>query len=327
MKRILVTGANSYIGNALVLALLNLKRRFIVRAAARSGEVLNAKCIETVRFGSLEDTPDYQKDFADCDILIHCATRGPIRNEEEWPAGESLRRINVLGTVHVAREAFRAGVKRFVFLSSLEVNGSETPDGKKFFADSLPRPKSILGRQMLEAEKALRRVGDETGMEVVIVRPAMVYGPACHNLFGFAGVLTKYCIPLPLLCCSHNQRSLVSIDNLTDFLTVAATHPKAANDIFLVSDGHDLSTLEIFRLLAKTDHRPSVLWPFPPLFLRLFNSYIGRQSWENFLFKNQVADISKNKMLLEWVPPMSVEQSFRRFWDEPQVAGRENSPK
>ena len=153
MKKILVTGSNGYIGNALVLALLNRKKEFTVRAAARRGSILNSKSFETVRLGSLEESPDYVEAFKGCDVLIHCASRGSMRGHEGWLDEAALHRINVLGTVHMAREAHRAGISRFIFLSSLQVNGPETPPGKRFYADSLPRPKSPIGKALLEAEK------------------------------------------------------------------------------------------------------------------------------------------------------------------------------
>ena len=256
MKKILVTGSNGYIGNALVLALLNRKKEFTVRAAARRGSILNSKSFETVRLGSLEESPDYVEAFKGCDVLIHCASRGSMRGHEGWLDEAALHRINVLGTVHMAREAHRAGISRFIFLSSLQVNGPETPAGKRFYADSLPRPKSPIGKALLEAEKELIRVGDETGMEIVIVRPPLIYGPDCQNLFGEVKIMVDYCLPLPLRSCKRNHRSLVGIDNLVDFLICCATHPDAANETFLVSDGEDLSTLNIFKLLAKTHHRP-----------------------------------------------------------------------
>ena len=251
MKKILVTGSNGYIGNALVLALLNRKKEFTVRAAARRGSILNSKSFETVRLGSLEESPDYVEAFKGCDVLIHCASRGSMRGHEGWLDEAALHRINVLGTVHMAREAHRAGISRFVFLSSLQVNGPETPPGRRFYADSLPRPKSPVGKALLEAEKELTRVGEETGMEIVIVRPPLIYGPDCQNLFGEVKIMVDYCLPLPLRSCKRNHRSLVGIDNLVDFLICCATHPDAANETFLVSDGVDLSTLNILSCWLK----------------------------------------------------------------------------
>ena len=186
---------------------------------------------------------------------------------------------------------------------------------------------SPIGKALLEAEKELIRVGDETGMEIVIVRPPLIYGPDCQNLFGEVKIMVDYCVPLPLRSCKRNHRSLVGIDNLVDFLICCATHPDAANETFLVSDGEDLSTLNIFKLLAKTHHRPCLLWPFPPILVRLFNSYIGRQAWEEFFFQSQVADIHKAQLVLGWTPPLSVEQSFRRSWDENFYLGSHTSSK
>lgn len=321
MKRILVTGAENYIGSALVSALLSRKKDFQVRAATRSFKNFEGDGLETVVLGEVENNPDYQGIFSGCDVVIHCDTHASLAGpKEQWSEDRMRCRIVALGTANLAREAHRAGVHRFVFLSSLEVNGLATPEGKRFYADSLPRPKSPLGLALYESEKELARVREETGMEVVIVRIPVVYGPQCVNLFGFARSLVRWCVPLPVFGCRKNRQSLVGIDNLTDFLMKAAVLSKAANETFLVSDGHDLSTLEIFRLLAKTGRRPQLFWYFPPIFLKLFNSYIGRQAWERFFFESRVVDIGKNRLLLNWTPPLSAEQSFRRAWEE-EAAG------
>lgn len=317
--KILVTGANGYVGNSLVLALLNRTKEFTVKAAARHGSILHSKELEAFKVGSLEDNPDYQEALRGIDVVIHCAAKVSPRKTHGWTDQTAYRRANVLGTAHLAREAHRAGVKRFVFVSSIQANGEVTPPGKKFYPDSLPRPKRAFGISMLMAEKELKRVGEETGMEIVIVRAPMVYGPESKNLFSACQKMQKYCLPLPFLWCKNNRRSMVSIDNLVDFLIKAACHPKAANELFLVSDGHDLSTYEIFKLLAQTSHRPCLLWPFPIALLRLFNSYIGRIAWDEFFFESQAVDLAKAKLVLDWTPPESVEAGFKRSWEERQV--------
>ncbi|MBQ8828642.1 MAG: NAD-dependent epimerase/dehydratase family protein [Burkholderiaceae bacterium] len=320
-NRVLVTGANGYVGNALILSLLEKKSDFIVRASARRGSVLKSKELEVFKVGNLEDNPDYSKAFEGCDTVVDCAAMVSPRRNQGWIDQSAFRRVNVIGTAYMARQAHLAGVKRFIFLSSTQANGETTPPYKKFFPNSLPRPKLAFGISMLDAEKELKKIAKETGMEVVIVRIPTVYGPECKGLVGVIRTMVRYCLPLPLRWANKNQRSLVAIDNLTDFLSLCIKNPKAANQLFFVSDGKDLSTLEIFKLFARTGSRPCCLWGFPVALLKLFNSYIGRQSWEDFFFGSMVVDTQKEKMELNWTPPVPIEECFRRAWGKRKVLG------
>ncbi|MCD7988715.1 MAG: NAD-dependent epimerase/dehydratase family protein [Klebsiella quasipneumoniae] len=319
--QVLVTGANGYIGNALVNFLLG-RSEFEVRVAARRGSVLNCPKVHAFTIGNLEDEPDLIRPLAGCDVVYHCATLAGS-NSPHLHEFSLLQKVNVQGTANLARQAANAGVKRFVFVSTIQVDGETTPPGKKFFADSLPRPKLAVGMSMLRAEQELKEISRHTGMEIVIVRTPIVYGPECRNIFRLAQEIVRYCCPLPLRSTYGNMRSLVGIDNLTSFLFCVATHPKAANETFLVSDGQHMSTLQIFKLLAETCGRPCLLWAFPTKLLSLFNSYIGRRSWGEFLFENLVVDIGKNKALLGWKPPFSVEDQFTRSWKKRKVLGAE----
>ncbi|MCD8340370.1 MAG: NAD-dependent epimerase/dehydratase family protein [Burkholderiales bacterium] len=310
--KVLITGANGYIGNALTVACLK-NPSYTVTATARRGSILDCKKVEAYKIGNMEDEPNFSKPLKGCDIVFHCATLAPVNSVRHFDYSK-IQRINVLGSAHLARQAVAAGVKRFVFISTVEVNGDTTPLGKRFFATSLPRPKRAMGMSMLHAENELKLIAKETGMELVIVRTPMAYGPECSNMFRAIQLMVQFCLPLPLRMASHNERSLIGIDNLVDFLLCVATHPKAANETFLVSDSRPLSTLQIFKLLAETGGKPCLLWPFPTKLLELFNSYIGRQTWGDFLFASRVVDIKKNMSLLNWKPPYSIEQQFTKSW-------------
>ncbi len=310
--KVLITGANGYIGNALTVACLKTPG-YSVRVAARRGPILKCKEVESFQMGNMEDEPDFSKALRDCDVVFHCATIAPVNSFRQYDY-TLIQRVNVLGSSHLARQAATAGVKRFVFLSTIEVNGDITPPGKRFFADSLPRPKRAMGMSMLHAENDLKLIAKETGMELVIVRSPLAYGPECSNMFRAMQLMIQYCLPLPLGSTGGNERSLIGIDNLVNFLLCVSHHPKAADETFLVSDGRPLSTLQIFKLLAETGGKPCLLWPFPTKLLDLFNSYIGRQSWGEFLFASRVVDIAKNFNLLNWTPPFSVEQQFTKSW-------------
>lgn len=311
--KILVTGSCGYVGSAMVLDLLKRKHEFDVRITSRIGQTVNHPGVLCFSCESFDERPNLREALERVDVVVHTAA---LEKANQGAAVEisTLQRIFVLGSVYLAQAAAQAGVKRFVFLSSIEVDGEVTPPGKKFYADSVPRPKLALGKTMLAAEREIRRVAEETAMELVIVRCPMIYGPECHNLFKAVQLMVKYCLPLPLGSTGDNERSLVSIDNLVDFLRCVSLHEKAANEVFLISDGHDLSTLQIFQLLAKTGNRPCLLWPFPKKLLSLFNSYIGRRTWGEFFFESRVEDITKNRLLLNWKPPISIEEAFARSW-------------
>ncbi len=314
----MVTGADSYVGNALIAALVK-NADCEIRVTARWGS-FTEKNIKPYTINGIGDEPDFSEALQGCDVVYHCATTAPINSSAQIEFS-TLQRINVTRSAHLARQAAIAGVKRFVFLSTVQVNGDITPAGKKFFADSLPRPKFAVGISMLNAENELKRIARELEMELVVVRAPLVYGPECSNIFRAVQVMVRYCIPLPFGSTNDNVRSLVGIDNLIDFLLCVGTHPRAANETFIVSDDHDISTLEIFQLLAKTDDRTCTLWPFPTKLLSLFNSYIGRRAWGEFMFENMVVDQTKNRALLNWFPPYSIENQFTRSWEKRQIIG------
>ncbi|WP_462372867.1 NAD-dependent epimerase/dehydratase family protein [Turicimonas muris] len=311
--KILITGCCGYVGNAMVLDLLKRKKEFDVRVTSRIGKMVDHPEISCFCCEPFEERPNLREALEGVDVVVHASALEKANHGTPVEIS-TLQRIFVLGSVYLAQAAAQAGVKRFVFLSTIEVDGEVTPPGKKFYADSVPRPKLALGKTMLAAEREVRKIAEESKMELVIVRCPMVYGPECSNLFRVVQLMVQFCLPLPLGSTGDNERSLVSIDNLVDFLRCVSVHEKAANEVFLVSDGQDLSTLQIFKLLARTGHRPCMLWPFPKKLLSLFNSYIGRRTWGEFFFESRVEDITKNRLLLNWIPPISVEEGFARSW-------------
>lgn len=313
--RILVTGANGYIGSALVHTLIGRQKEFHVAACARRGSILQSKLLKVFLVGNQEDNQDLSEPLRDVDVVIHCAAMSRNKGPTGWSSSSAYRRVNTVGTFHWAWEAARAGVKRFVYVSTSAVNGESTKKGEKFHADSLPRPKTAFSISMWEAERELKYISRETGMQIVVVRVPMVYGPGCGGLFGEVTNMIRFCLPLPLRSCKNNKLSLVGIDNLVDFLICVATHPAAAGHTFMVSDGKPLSALEIFKKLSKSGNRPLLFWPMPVTILKFLNDYLGRSAWGEFFFDSQVIDISKNKRLLGWFPPNTVEQSFSRVWE------------
>lgn len=222
-----------------------------------------------------------------------------------------FRLTNVDAALNIARQAAAAGIKRFVFISSVKVNGESTPSEHTFTESDTSNPQDPYGRSKHEAEMGLRDVGAQTGMEIVIIRPPLVYGPGVKANFASLMRAVQRGLPLPLGAI-HNQRSLVALDNLVDFIITCISHPLAANQTFLVSDGHDLSTTELVRGLAHAAGVPARLLPVPVWALQAGASLLGKGDAVQRLCGNLQVDISKARSLLGWVPPISVEEGLRR---------------
>ena len=222
-----------------------------------------------------------------------------------------FRKVNVEGTLNLARQAAEAGVKRFVFISSIKVNGEGTEFGKPYTADDAPAPVDPYGISKLEAEQGLLGLASETGMEITIIRPVLVYGPGVKGNFASMINLVEKGIPLPLGAI-HNQRSLVGIDNLVDLIIRCIDHPAAANQVFLAADGEDLSTTELLRIVAKAIERPSRLIPVPAPVLQFGATLLGRKAMAQRLLGSLQVDILKTRELLDWTPPVSVDEGLKR---------------
>jgi nucleoside-diphosphate-sugar epimerase len=223
----------------------------------------------------------------------------------------AFRAVNVEGTLNLARQAAAAGVKRFVFISSVKVNGESMQSGRAFTEADAPNPQDAYGQSKHEAEQGLRQLSADTGMEVVIIRPPLVYGPGVKANFAALMRAVQCGWPLPLGAV-HNQRSLVGLDNLVDFIITCITHPHAANQTFFVSDGQDLSTIELVRGMAQAAGLTARLLPVPVWALRAGASLLGKGDAVQRLCGNLQVDISKARSLLAWVPPVSVAEGLRR---------------
>ena len=223
-----------------------------------------------------------------------------------------FRRVNVDGTLNLGRQAAAAGVRRFVFVSSIKVNGEDTPSGRRFSNGDAPTPQDPYGISKMEAEQGLRQIAADTGMEVVIVRPPLVYGPGVKANFAALMRAVQRGIPLPLTSVTHNRRSFVALDNLVDLLITCIDHPAAANQTFLVSDGEDLSTADLLRRLGSAMEKPARLFPVPPSLLQLGANLLGKGDMAQRLLGNLQVDISHTRQTLGWTPPVSVDEGLRR---------------
>lgn len=212
--------------------------------------------------------------------------------------------------MNLARQAVDAGVKRFVFISSIKVNGEETLPGQPFCVDDDPRPADPYGISKMEAEQELRTLAQETGLEVVIVRPPLVYGPGVKANFLSMIRWVARGVPLPLGAI-HNQRSFVALGNLVDFLVTCVEHPHAANQTFLVSDGEDFSTTELLKRIAAAMGRPAHLIPVPVRLLKVGLGLLGKGAIASRLCGSLQVDMSRTRELLGWTPPLTVDEGLR----------------
>ncbi|MGE8482717.1 MAG: UDP-glucose 4-epimerase family protein [Pseudomonas sp.] len=309
--KILVTGASGFVGEAVVFRLL-LDRKLIPIAAARGATRLNGLCA-VVPF-ELTDSK-VLPDLGDVQVVIHTAARVHVMNETAIDALTEFRKVNVEGTLRLARRAAESGVKRFIFISSIKVNGESTVLGKPFNANDFPAPADPYGVSKHEAEEALKQIGLDTGMEVVIIRPPLVYGPGVKANFLSMMRWLERGVPLPLGAI-NNRRSLVAIENLVDLINVCISHPEAAGNTFLVSDGEDLSISQLLRRMADAlGVRPRLL-AIPSWMLNLGASLIGRRDLAQRLCGSLQVDISKTCDILGWRPVISVDKALRHLGEQ-----------
>lgn len=305
--RVLVSGATGFVGQRLVMRLL-LDKQYVPIAAARRAAPLQGLC-PVVSFDL--DKPFGWPDLSGVDAIVHTAARVHVMNELAKDALAEFRKVNVEGTLQLARRAAKAGVRRFIFISSIKVNGESTLPGRPFSADDVPAPQDPYGVSKHEAEQALKQLALETAMEVVIIRPPLVYGPGVKaNFLSMLRWLEKG-VPLPLGGI-RNQRSLVALGNLVDFIVTCINHPAAANQTFLVSDGQDLSTPQLLNCLANALEKRPRLIALPQWLIVSVATLLGKQAVANRICGSLQVDISKSHELLGWTPPISSDRAMRQ---------------
>ena len=308
---ILVTGATGFVGNAVVQRLLaqDALQRVVV-AVRRHGLQWPEQVVPCVT-GDLQPVTDWSLAVNDVRAVVHCAARVHVMHDTEADPLTAFRTVNVDGTLNRARQAAAAGVKRFVFISSVKVNGEFTLSGRAFNEVDTANPQDTYGQSKHEAEQGLRQIASNTSMEVVIIRPPLVYGSRVKANFAALMRAVQRGWPLPLGAV-YNQRSLVALDNLVDFIVTCLGHPAAANETFMVSDDEDLSTPGLIRRMARAMNRPARLLPIPVWALKVGALLLGKGDAVQRLCGNLQVDISKSRTLLGWNPPISVEEGLRR---------------
>lgn len=305
---ILVSGANGFVGNAVCKQAVDYG--ICVKGATRV-RVVVPSYIESFEVGEINGSTAWTHVLRDVNVVVHLAARVHVMKDTEADPLTAFRAVNVEGTLNLARQAATAGVKRFVFVSSVKVNGECTSPGRAFTEADVPMPQDAYGQSKHEAEQGLRQLSSDTGMEVVIIRPPLVYGPGVKANFATLMHAVQRGWPLPLGAV-HNQRSLVALSNLVDFIVTCITHPQAANQTFLVSDGQDLSTAELVRGIALAAGVTARLLPVPVWALHAGASLLGKGDVVQRLCGNLKVDASKARSELGWVPLVSVEEGLRR---------------
>lgn len=290
---VLVTGATGFVGTALC-------KQLRARGIAVTGAVRKDAQTGQVGIGDLGGDTDWRAALAGCDAVVHLAARVHVMSDTDADPLRAYREVNVEATLNLARQAVLAGVRRFVFVSSVKVNGEATKRAP-FAADDVPAPCDPYGQSKLEAERALQQLARETGLEVVIVRPPLVYGPGVKANFLNLMRLVKFGVPLPFGAI-RNRRSMVALDNLVDLLIVCIRHPAAAGGTFMVSDGHDLSSGELVRMIANAVGKRFPLFPVPPALLAAGARMLGKAHVAERLLGSLQVDIDVTQARLEWTP-------------------------
>ncbi|MEN5108380.1 SDR family oxidoreductase [Pseudomonas sp. TWI672] len=306
-QTILVTGASGFVGSALCRRLASIGV-YAPRAALRHAGTGPAD-IPAVTVGDLAATTDWREALAGVDAVVHAAARVHVMKETAADSLAAFRRVNVEGTLNLARQAAAAGVRRFVFISSVKVNGEASIAGRPLRADDAAIPLDAYGISKHEAEQALCQLAVATGMEVVIIRPVLVYGPGVKANFHSMMRWVQRGVPLPLGAVD-NRRSLVSVQNLVDLVVTCIDHPQARNQTFMASDGEDVSLSELLRALGRALGRPARLLPVPPALLQRAANLLGRHDLAQRLLGSLQVDIAKNQQLLGWRPPFTLQQGL-----------------
>ena len=307
----LITGVTGFVGNSLANRLLSDDESQLLVVASRKGLQWWPDRVLPVATGDLSQSIDWFCALDGVSVVVHRAARVKVMQDTEADPLTAFRAVNVDSTLNLARQAAAVGVKRFVFISSVKVNGESTLPGRAFTEADLSNPKDAYGQSKFEAEQGLHQVSADTGMEVVIIRPPLVYGPGVKANFAALIRAVQRGWPLPLGSV-HNLRSFVGLDNLVDFIVTCITNPQAANQTFLVSDGQDLSTTELVRVMARAAGVSARLLPVSVWALRAGASLLGKDDAVQRLCGNLQVDITKARSLLGWVPPVSVEEGLRR---------------
>ncbi len=301
--KLLITGYSGFVGSNLVEQLQgNYQLNLLGRKQSHFGNVFTH---------NLDSSSLYNEALVNVDVVVHCAARVHIMDDVASDPLNEFRAVNTHGTLNLAKQAAAAGVKRFIFLSSIKVNGESTSAQASFTASDKSAAEDPYGISKAEAEQQLLDLSKQTGMEVVIIRPPLVYGEGVKANFASLMRFVGKGLPLPFRTIKSNKRSLVSVYNLVDLIKVCIEHPKAANQVFLASDDNDLSTAEIIALMAQVQNKKNFALPVPVWCFKLAGKLFSKHDIVDRLIGSLQLDITHTKNTLDWKPPYTVEHGFK----------------
>lgn len=317
-RRIMVTGASGFVGSRLIAHCQHQGRSegMQFRAIARKPLVTDSARVEVRTIDNIDINTDWSDALAGVDVVVHLAARVHVMNDQAADPLQEYRKANVDSTLHLAQQAAMAGVKRFIFLSSIKVNGEKTKSGQPFTEESAPHPEDPYGISKLEAEEGIRAISKQTGMEFVFIRSPLIYGPGVKaNYLKLMQLVQKH-FPLPLGGIS-NRRSMLALDNLIDFILLAAKHPQAANQLFLLSDEQSLSTAQLMKQIAQAMGFDSArLFSIPVPALQMIAQCFGQVAAIERLTDSLEIDSQKASQLLQWNPPLSTQAAIQSTVDD-----------
>ena len=315
MLKVLITGASGFLGSNLIKTLTKYSN-FKITGSVRNN--LKSQNMSIFDGFELKKNTDWSIPLKNQTIVIHTAGFNQFISPNNNEQLKTIHSVNVDGTLELARQAARAGVKRFIFISSIKVLGEETFPEKPFTAETTPSPGDVYGMSKYEAEQGLKKISVYTDMEIVIIRPPLIYGKGVKGNFAqiISLIQKKFILPFGSI---NNKRSFVGIDNLIDFIIICMTHQKASNQIFLVSDGQDISTTELIKILSRTMRTKVRLISISSKFLELFSLLIGKKKTAVKLLHSLQVDISKNYNVIGWKPPFTFAESIKRCFESNDI--------
>jgi nucleoside-diphosphate-sugar epimerase len=299
---ILITGANGFVGLPLSKYLKAAGRQVVGAVRSHDSLSLVNSHIQLKAIGDIDEITDWQDCLGGVECVVHLANRAHVMDEQSSNPLALYRKVNTEGTLNLARQAAEAGIKRFIFISSIKVNGESTLLGQALTPNDQHIPVDPYGLSKYEAELGLKLIAEQTGLEVVVIRPPLIYGPGVKANFLKMMRWVEKGIPLPLGAI-QNQRSMLGLDNLTNFIELCLTHPDAAGQTFLVSDDHDVSTTELLKEIAAAMHCSSRLLSIPQFLIENLLILLGQRHISERLCGSLQLDISLAKTCLAWKPP------------------------
>ena len=310
MTKILITGATGFVGRAL-FENLKFKKKYSIHLSTRANQEQLFEGEKAFNIGEIDANTNWKDALDGVDCIVHCAARAHMTEKKQTDSLNAYRTINVDGTRNLAKQAVSIGIKRFIFLSSIKVNGEGTIASKSFKYNDISQPEDAYGISKWETEKALLEISKQTGLEVVIIRPPLVYGEGVKgNFFRLLDIVYKQ-IPLPFASV-NNLKSMVAVDNLVDLIICCIDHPKASGKTFLVSDGEDLSTSDLIIKLSKFMDKSPRLFQVPQLIIQLIGRLVGKSLEVKRLLGSLRVDNSYTREILGWSPALSLDEELKK---------------